>query len=112
MPLPVSKEISDNNPHLEIIYATDTNGQAGWYPRCNLLPDTSSKEPIDTSDRCQSVEGLKLRSEYVNLFLVFQEFLPHSPISCAECPTYRQHIEQKYFANSESNPGQPSQSIG
>lgn len=94
MPLPVSPEITQNNPHLEVIYATNDKGKAGYFLRCNLFPDNSQKDPTDFSDHCQQVAGLTLNTDFVNNFLVFKEFVLRSPTSCAECPIYRQYLEQ------------------
>lgn len=104
MSLSVSEKISQNNPHLEMVYSPTEDG-FGYYPRCSLIP-----EPIDqdTSDFCEQVEGLTVRKKVIDYSVVATEFLPHFPIPCAQCPVYRRHLGQNFPAQSKSNPGQQS----
>lgn len=86
MSLSVSPEIAKNNPCLEIIYCFEEDGFS-YYPRCSLIPHDKDSN----SDFCIQVEGLTIRPQTVGYKIVPQEFLPNFPITCSECPMYRQY---------------------
>jgi hypothetical protein len=82
MPLSVSKEISENNPYLEILLLVKNNNHPEYYPRCKLILTPTNQV---TSDYCHQVEESTINFTTINFRTVVQGFVP-SPIPCAQCP--------------------------